>query len=114
MEKMKKLKQIILRLLGGVFSRKNIKKFLKDKIVVFTLKKILGSAVLGGPMGWLASFVASELYDELALPIVNLALRRSGFIYHKVEGKYQVGKLKKAEGENNEDEYDDVVTDILS
>lgn len=89
-------------------------KFLRGEAVKLALKKLLGSAAAGGFKAWLVTFVVKELYDEVAEPIIKLAFRKSGYVYNKIDGKIKIKKLREARNENDEDAYDNIVTDVLS
>ena len=91
-----------------------LNEYLGGQAVKLALKKILGSSTAGGFRGWLIKLIATELYEEIGEPIVELAMRKGGYVYNKVDGKVKVRKLREAQSENNEDAYDDISTDILS
>lgn len=95
--------------------------FTKEKIVAFFKTKfvekvvvILFKAAPKGFYGWVVNLVVSKLYTEIGEPLIEAGLRKVGFIYQKIDGKILIKKLKKAQGEGNEDEFDSISTDILS
>ncbi len=85
--------------------------FLKGSAVKLALKKILGSAVAGGPLAWVISYVVTELFEEVAEPLILAGINRIGYTYDKIEGKVLIKNLNEAE---NEADYDSTIDDILS
>ena len=59
--------------------------YLRDTAVKSVLKKLLGSAVIGGPKAWIIKYVATELYDEVAEPLLKALFTELGYIYDKRE-----------------------------
>jgi hypothetical protein len=96
-------------------------RFTKDRIVKFFKQKFVEKAIISifkmapkGFYGWVVNMALNKFYDEVGEPLIELGIRRVGYVYHKVEGKVLIKKLKKAQGEGDEDSYDDIVDDILS
>lgn len=87
---------------------------LEGQAVKLALKKILGSAAMGGFRAWLIKFIVVELFDLIAEPIIKFGFRRAGYLYNKVNGKIQVKRLQRARDESDEDAYNAAVRDILS
>jgi hypothetical protein len=83
-------------------------KFLREKTVKFALKKILGSAVMGGPVAWAVKFVVVELFDEFGKKIIDYAFQRAGY-YHDVRDG--IHTLKRIENAETRDEWRDSVRD---
>lgn len=95
--------------------------FTKEKIIAFFKTKFMEKAIVAlfkiapkGFYGWVVNIILSKLYDEIGEPLVEAGVRKVGYVYHKVEGKVLIKRLKKAQEDGNEDEYDDITTDILS
>lgn len=88
--------------------------FLRGQAVKLALKKLLGSSSAGGFKAWLVKLIVTEFYDEIGEPVIKLAFRKAGYIYNKIDGEIKIKKLREAHSENDEDAYDDIVTDILS
>ena len=108
-------KTFLARLKDGLlasFDRQMIIDFLKKKTVTLAIKKILGSVAMGGLKVWLIKYIFTHLFEEIAEPLLKLGFRKAGYLYDKVNGNIQVKKLKEAQENNDEDAYDDVVTDI--
>ena len=82
--------------------------FLKDKAVKIALKKILGNAMAGGIKGWIVKYVVTELYDEVAKPIIQLAFRTVGYYYEVKQGEHILRRIENAE---TSDEWRDSVND---
>lgn len=79
------------------------------------LKKVFTSASFGGIKGWLIKlFVKEILIDKAIEPAVKAAFLEVGYIYDVSKGKILISKLKKAQDENNQTDYDDTIDDILS
>jgi len=85
--------------------------FLRGAAVKLALKKLLGSAVMGGFRAWIVRFIIKELFDEVAEPLINLAVRKSLLVYDKKEGKLRIDKNDKAKREGNEPNYIDNISD---
>lgn len=90
--------------------------FLRGQVVKLALKKILSSSIgaVAGVQGWLVAFIVGELYDELAEPIVKLALREIGYHIEVVKGKTIVKKINKARQEGNHEDYRRNVDDLFN
>ena len=82
---------------------------LKGQAIKFALKKILGSAIIGGPKAWIIKFIVTELFEEVAEPLIKLAFRKMGYAYNKVQGEVFVKKLDKANEENDEQAFNDAI-----
>ena len=82
--------------------------FLRTKAVKATLKKILGSTIAGGFYGWLVTYIVTELYDEVAKPIIQLAFRKVGYIYEVKKGEHVLKRIENAE---DVDDWHDAVND---
>lgn len=79
--------------------------FLKGKAVKVALKKLLGSAALGGFKAWLIKFIVIELFEEVAQPLILLAYRKGMRVVDEANGKLKVKKIEKAKEEGSEDGY---------
>lgn len=83
---------------------------LKGEFVKFALKKVLGTAAMGGFKAWIVSFIAKELYDEIGEPVIKAVLRKGRYQYEVLNGKMKIYKLDRSPDDNS---YDDNVTDIF-
>lgn len=96
----------------------NLKKILLDLLkgqaVKLALKKLLGSAMVGGPKAWLIKFIVTELFEEVAEPLIRYALNQVGYYYDKIDGEVKIKKLNRARENNNEQDYNATIDDILS
>lgn len=86
--------------------------FLKGSAVKFALKKFLGSAAAGGFKAWLIKLIVTELFEEIAEPLLKLALRKGHFIYDKIDGEIKLKKIERAKNEEDEDAYTRNIGDV--
>ena len=91
--------------------KSQIIKFFKSKFIKLALKKILGSVIVGGPSGWIIRYIASELFDELALPVIKYAFRKTEYAVDYIEGKILIKKLEAAD---NESEHNTAIDNIIN
>ena len=82
---------------------------LQKKVITLALKKLLGAAVLGGFWGWVISYIAKHLFNEVVIPLVEKAFIEFEFIYDVKEGKK---KLKEVRNVKNSNEWRTSVSDI--
>lgn len=87
---------------------------LEKEVIKLALKKILGSAAMGGFQGWLVKFLAKELFEEIAKPLIQAAFLQAGYLYDRVDGKIVANKITEARENNDETEYNRHVDDIFS
>jgi len=85
--------------------RDKLVEHLKGKAVRLALKKILGAAAMGGFKGWLVKFIVTELFEEVAEPLIKLAVRKGFLLYDKAEGAIKIKKLNEAKEDGNEEDY---------
>ena len=83
-------------------------KFLKQKAVKLTLKKVLGNALAGGVKGWLVKYIVTELFDEVAKPIIQGAFEYIGYRWEVKNGEHVLRKIENAE---TRDDWRDAVRD---
>lgn len=70
--------------------------FLKDTFVKTALKKLLGAAASGGVKTWIIKYIATELFEEVAEPIMKATFRKVGYIYEVSKGEHILKKVKNA------------------
>ena len=87
---------------------------LRGRIIKLALKKILGSAAMGGFQAWLVKYIVTELYDELGEPILKAGVNYVGYRYDKYKGKVHITRLEKARDENDENNYNRTIDTILN
>ena len=87
-------------------------KWLRGEWVKLALKKILGSAAMGGIQGWIVAYVAEYLYDEIAVPVMKYLIRKGLFYYDVEQGKIEYKRLEEAKKEEDESTYDDVIDNV--
>lgn len=68
---------------------------------------------MGGFRAWLIKYIVTELFEEIAEPLIKASFRRMGYLYDRAGGKIQVKKLNEAREDNNEDSYNSSVDDIF-
>ena len=85
--------------------RGQIISFLKGEFIKLALKKVLGSAAMGGFKAWLVKFIATELFEEVAQPIIEMSIRKGFYVYDKIDGHIKVKKIEKAKESNDRDSY---------
>jgi hypothetical protein len=79
--------------------------FLKSEAIKLALKKILGSALTGGFKAWLIKLIISELFEEIAEPVIRLAIRKGQLVADKTSGKIKIKRIERAKNEGDEDAY---------
>jgi len=82
------LKSLWVGLKTNLFNIDRIKEFLKGKAVKLAIKKILGSAAMGGFKAWLIKFIVTELFEEIAEPIIDLGVRKIGYVVDVVDANF--------------------------
>ena len=85
---------------------------LKGAAVKAALKKLLGSATMGGFQAWVIKFIVTELFEEVAEPLIKLTFRKGMLIYDKADGRMKLKKIRKSKDENDADTYWDTISDI--
>jgi len=88
--------------------------FFRGEFIKLALKKILGSAAMGGFQAWLVKYIVTELYDELGEPIIKAGVNYVGYRYDKYKGKVHIRKLERAIDENDADTYNNTIDTILN
>jgi hypothetical protein len=86
---------------------------LRGQFVKLMLKKLLGSSMAGGFRAWLVKFIAKNLYDEIAEPLVKAVLRKAHYKYRVREGRVIIKKLEEAEQRGDNEDYDRIVNDLF-
>lgn len=86
---------------------------LKGEFIKIALKKVLGSSMAGGLRGWIVKYVAEYLFEEIAEPIIKLALRKGRYHYEVINGKILIKALDEAEQGGSDEDYNDAVNDIF-
>lgn len=92
--------------------KNSILEFLKGQVVKLALKKILGSAVMGGFKTWLITFVVENLWDEIAEPLIKAGLVEIKYIKDNIDGKITAKKIDEARRSGDQDSYDDAVDEL--
>lgn len=86
---------------------------LKGAAVKAALKKLLGSAALGGFKTWIIKYIITELFEELAEPLMKAAFVKMGYFYDRVEGKIIVKRIEQAREAGNGEDYDNATDDVF-
>lgn len=92
--------------------KKSLIDFFKGAAIKAALKALLGSATAGGIKGWIIKYVVTELFEEVAEPLIKLSIRKGLLVHDKIEGKIKIKKINKAKDENDADTYWDTISDI--
>lgn len=90
-----------------------IVEFLKSQFVRVILLKMFGSAISGGYKAFIAKLIVQYAFDELALPIIQLAFRKMGYVYHRTEGQIIFKRIEEAKVTDDEKKYDQAVDDLF-
>ena len=88
--------------------------FFRGQAIRLALKKILGSAAVGGFKAMVIKWIVTHFYDEFAVPLIKAAFRAKGLVFDIVDGHILIKKMKKAEDDNDQVVYDSTVDDIMS
>lgn len=91
-----------------------LKKSLRSKAVKLALRKILGSAVVAGPLATVIAYLVGEVFDDMANPLINRISNKLGAVIRKWDGEELVLRVKKAREDNDQTNYDSGVDDIYS
>lgn len=70
---------------------------LKGQFIKLIIKKLLGMQAMGGFKVWLVKFIATELFEEVAEPVIELGLRKVGYLYRVHEGERLFERIENAE-----------------
>ncbi len=85
--------------------RMRLTEYLKSAVVKAALLKFLGKAIATGWQGWLITFVAENLFEEIAEPIIRESFRKAGWLYDRIEGEVTLKRIKDAKKENSKHKY---------
>lgn len=100
----------------ALFSWKAIRAFVlnyAEKFFVdWALKKVLGSALGGGIKVWLVKTIATKLFDEVAAPVLRLAIRKGYLFYDIQRGKILIKKVMDAKEEGRKEDYYKYLSDV--
>lgn len=61
--------------------------------------------MVGGVKAWVVKFIVTELFDHVAEPVIEYAIRKGHLFVDKREGKMKLSKIERAKDENNADDY---------
>ncbi len=81
---------------------------LEKQAVKLVLKKLV---LASGFQAYLVTFIVEQLFDHVAIPIMNLSIRKGELYYDQIEGKIQIKRLH-----NSKDlaDYDRNLDNILN
>ena len=79
--------------------------FLKSEAIKLALKKLLGSPLAGGFKAWVIKLIITELFEEVAEPVIRLVIRKGQLVVDKTSGKIKVKRIERAKNEGDEDAY---------
>lgn len=89
--------------------RPMITELLKQAWVRTILLQIFGGMISGGYQAWIAKLIVDYAFESLALPIINLAFRKMGYAYYRVQGDIIFKRIEQAKEDNNAKKYDEAV-----
>lgn len=92
--------------------KSKIFKFLGGELTKLALKKILGSAAMGGFKAWAIKFAVEYLYEEYAVPMMQYLIRKGQLYYDKEKGEIKYKKLEEAKKDGDESTYNDVIDNV--
>ena len=72
--------------------KKQLFKILESAALKAVLKKLVISS--GGLKAWIISFLVSELFDEILIPLMNLSIRKGELYYDMQKGKVQIRSVE--------------------
>ena len=78
--------------------------YLKQGAVKIALLKFLGPAAAGW-QAWIVSFIATELFEEIAEPIIRLTFRKAGWSYNRINGEVILKRIEDAKNSNDKHKY---------
>jgi hypothetical protein len=84
--------------------RDQLTAYLKQGAVKMALLKFLGPAAAGWQV-WLVSFIAEELFEEIAEPVIRLTFRKAGWVYNRIEGEVTLKRIEDAKKTGNASKY---------
>lgn len=87
--------------------------FLKQAWVKTILLQIFGSVISGKYKAWIAKIIVEYAFESLALPIINLAFRKMGYVYYRVQGDILFKRIEQAKADNDMVKYDKAVDDLF-
>lgn len=82
--------------------------YLKQNFVKAALKKLLGSAIAGGFKAWIIKYIVTELFEEVAQPLIELAFRKAGYMHEVKQGEHTLKRIQNAQ---NNDDWRDAIND---
>lgn len=103
----KSLLPFLILILKSIFTKERVIAFLKGHAVKFALKKILGSGMVVGLKGWAIKYIVTELFEEVAEPIIKYTFRKINYEWEVKKGEHI---LRRIEGAENIDDWRDAVT----
>lgn len=96
----------------SVITKQVLVALLKDKLIKYALKELLGSVAKGGFKAWLIQYVVSEFYDEIGGPMVKHLWRKGNLFYDKAKGELKYKKIVKAKDGKDEATYISVIGSV--
>lgn len=84
--------------------QKILTNYLKQGAVKMALLKFLGPAAAGW-QAWLVSFIAEELFEEIAEPVIRLTFRKAGWAYDRVNGEVILKRVEDAKKTGDKHKY---------
>lgn len=89
-----------------------LKQALRSKLITSALKRLFGSAALGGLKGAVLAYIAGHLYDELVVPFIDFLERKGMLFVDTQKGKIKIQRLEAAKESHDENAYNDAVDSL--
>jgi hypothetical protein len=89
-----------------------LKNFLEKKLVKLIITKVIKSAALTTPIGWVVSYLVDVGLDRIIIPMVNLGIRKGRLKYDQERGKLTVKRIDDAIENHDEDSFIDNIDNI--
>jgi len=106
--------EYIKKIIFDDYTKKKLLDFLKGQAITLALKKILGSAAMGGFKGWLVKLLVEEIViEKIGEPIMHYALHEAEYQVDVLQGKIIVKQMNKARDNGDQKEYDSATDDIF-
>jgi len=78
--------------------------YLKQGAVKMALLKFLGPAAAGW-QAWIVTFIATEMFEEIAEPIIRLTFRKAGWSYDRINGEVILKRIEDAKKTGDKHSY---------
>jgi len=105
-------KAIGMASLGGASLKAYLIGRVRSEFVKRMLIMIFKTAVTGGLKTKIVKWLLVNAFDEVIMPLMKEAFNILGYGFDKTNGKIKIWKRKRAEEQQNEDDYIDIITSL--